>query len=62
MFVLSPVGPTSDLGTKKKVNYFVYGLISSRFFLSGKLFPFLTVRTRTNIFTQSAINRESALC
>ena len=31
-------------------------------FLSGKLFPFLTVRTRTNIFTQSAINRESALC
>ena len=31
-------------------------------FLSGKLFPFLTVRTRTNIFTQRAINRESALC
>ena len=31
-------------------------------FLSRKLFPFLTVRTRTNIFTQSAINRESALC
>ena len=41
---------------------FLYGFISSRFFLSGKLFPFLTVRTRTNIFTQSAINRESALC
>ena len=24
--------------------------------------PYLTVRIRTNIFTQSAINRESALC
>ena len=31
-------------------------------FRSGKLFPFLTVSTRTNIFTQSAIKRESALC
>ena len=31
-------------------------------FLSRKLFPFLTVRTRTNIFTQNAITRESALC
>ena len=123
MFVLSPVGPTFDLETKKKFfcrvsdyalsdsgnRFSQFGLfhtVLKRHFSVGrsnlrwppdpgcnktgqdfpqesfrallrhiwrtagqfsrvekkKLFPLLTVRTRTNIFTQSAINRESALC
>ena len=40
--------------------YFVYGftfLLS--FFLSGKLFPFFMVRTRTNIFTVALLRKYS---
>ena len=62
IFGARPVGFLALRKILLKGKLFRLRVYFSSFFLSGKLFPFLRVRARTNIFTQSAVKRESALC